>query len=67
MSYRSKSTYSTLTVSAENKIALAAWGYSVDPSGMGAGQVVVFDEGNQMVSAVLSADDFANQFEEITS
>jgi hypothetical protein len=63
MEYRSKTQFSILTDTAENTDALQAWGYSapMGPTGL----TVVFDETNQMVSGVMSVDDFNNSYEEI--
>lgn len=63
MTYRSRMTYQAMADTEENAEALAKWGYvsPMQPNGL----MVVFDERNQMVSGVLSPDDFADLFEEI--
>lgn len=63
VTYRSKTTYQALQDTVENADALAEWGYynPMEPAGLW----IVFDERNQMVSAVVSPDDFDDLFEEI--
>jgi hypothetical protein len=63
MTYRSKMAYAALPDTPENAETLAEWGY-VSPMGP-TGMIVVRDLRNQMISGILSQDDFDDLFEEI--
>lgn len=62
-SYRSTSTYQIVSDSSDNADLLASWGYDTSMAPMGL--YIVYDEKSQMITAVLSADDVAIQFEQI--
>lgn len=61
MDYRSKALYTPIIDSVENIDQLKDLGY-VAPMGP-TGLTVVYDNRNQMISAILSADDFISQYE----
>jgi hypothetical protein len=67
LSYKSKKVYEALPIVKENAEALLAWGFVYDPSGISDNLIAVYDPTGAMISSIISSDEFAEGFEEVTT